>query len=90
METVRTATAAPETASLKLREAESPAKSPKKAALASLLGSTLEYYDFVIYGTASALLFNHLFFPQATQSSRRSALSPHSVLRTLRAPSVVW
>jgi metabolite-proton symporter len=32
-------------------------------AFASLLGTTIEWYDFFLYNTAAALVFNKLFFP---------------------------
>jgi MFS transporter, MHS family, shikimate and dehydroshikimate transport protein len=35
----------------------------KLVALASLIGTTIEWYDFYLYGTAAALVFNRLFFP---------------------------
>jgi MFS transporter, MHS family, shikimate and dehydroshikimate transport protein len=34
-----------------------------KVATASLIGTTIEWYDFFLYGTAAALIFNKLFFP---------------------------
>lgn len=36
----------------------------RKTVLASLVGTIAEYYDFFIYGTASALVFNKIFFPE--------------------------
>ena len=36
---------------------------PRKVIVASLIGTSLEWYDFFLYGTAAALVFNQLFFP---------------------------
>ncbi|MCO1654105.1 MFS transporter [Pseudonocardia humida] len=39
------------------------ASSVRRVVVASLVGTSLEWYDFFIYGTAAALVFNTLFFP---------------------------
>lgn len=35
-----------------------------KVAIASLIGTSIEWYDYFLYGTAAALVFNKLFFPK--------------------------
>lgn len=41
-------------------------KKEKKYALASFIGTAIEWYDFYIYSTASALIFSTLFFSKST------------------------
>ena len=40
------------------------AKTPlRRVVSASMIGTTIEWYDFFLYGSAAALIFNRLFFP---------------------------
>src|SRR5919201_1106843 len=45
------------------REGET--RSLKSVIAASFIGTTIEWYDFFLYGTAAALVFDKLFFPEA-------------------------
>ncbi|MBM7703527.1 MFS transporter [Metabacillus iocasae] len=39
------------------------ARIAKKALIASLIGSSIEWYDYFLYGTVAALVFSKLYFP---------------------------
>ena len=42
-----------------------PAPSIRPVMVASFIGTAIEWYDFFLYGTAAALVFGRLFFPNA-------------------------
>ncbi|GEC98657.1 MFS transporter [Kocuria varians] len=49
-----------------LRTAAAAVRSKKRVLAASFVGTTIEWYDFYLYGAAAALVFNHYFFPQGS------------------------
>jgi metabolite-proton symporter len=46
-----------------------PVNTPRQVLLASLVGTTIEFYDFYIYATAAVLAFPRLFFPATDPAS---------------------
>ena len=46
-------------------QTEKPGPGIVKVVFASLIGTAVEWYDFFLYGSAAALVFGTLFFPDA-------------------------
>ena len=52
----------------------------RKAALASTVGTTIEWYDFFLYNTAAALVFPALFFPESsTYAGRLESFATYAI-----------
>ena len=49
---------------------EAPRAGMGRIALASLVGTTIEFYDFYIFGTAAALVFGPMFFPKSAPETQ--------------------
>ena len=48
---------------------QQPVNAPVKVLIASLVGTTVEFFDFYIYATAAVLVFPRLFFPASDPAS---------------------
>lgn len=55
--------------------AESTAVKARRAGIASFIGTTIEWYDFYIYGLAASLVFGHLFFSKSMDPGVATLLS---------------
>ena len=54
------------------KESESvkPVNSRGRVIFASLIGTSIEFYDFYVYATAAVLVFPKLFFPTADETTQ--------------------
>src|ERR1700738_1104701 len=48
-------------------------KQLRRALIASTVGTTIEWYDFLLYGQVTGLVFGKLFFPEIRPDGRRAA-----------------
>ncbi|WP_030544258.1 MFS transporter [Streptomyces albus] len=55
----------PSPASPSARQTSADQRQLRRVALSSMLGTAIEFYDFLVYGTLAALVFGSLFFPGA-------------------------
>ncbi len=49
------------------------ARQLRRVAASGLLGTAVEFYDFLVYGTVAALVFGELFFPGAAPAAAPAA-----------------
>lgn len=69
-----TATVAPHrTGEFGAQTPQKPANPTSRVVLASLIGTTIEFYDFYVYATAAVLVFPALFFPSTDQTASQLA-----------------
>ena len=47
----------------------------RKAVIAATVGTTIEWYDFFLYGTAAGLVFGKLYFPNSDPTTATLAIS---------------
>lgn len=64
--------------------AAEPARTPGRAALASFMGSAVEYYDFFVFASAAALIFPRVFFPSNDEAALVMSLATFGVAYVAR------
>ena len=65
-----------------------PINSPAQVLFASLIGTTIEFFDFYIYATAAVLVFPRLFFPASDPASATLASGYASDPARSRSPII--
>ena len=72
------------------RAAPAPTASHRRILLASLVGTSVEFYDFYIYATAASLVFGPLFFPASSPSAQLLASYASLAVAFFARPVGAW